>query len=86
MKYLQTKKKKEFGFKASNLSVLAYANNFTIWHYVSDDQHSTVVSEKYFDKAVDMMRVGDMLILNADDANDVLWVTGNDGKSVTVSN
>ena len=29
-------------FTASNLSVLAYANNFTLWHYTSTDSAATI--------------------------------------------
>ena len=44
-----------------NLSVLAYANNFTIWHYKTDDL--SVESEGYFDKTADMMNVNDLMIV-----------------------
>lgn len=48
----------------SDLSVLAYANNFTLWHYRLDDSRDTALSNGYFDKAADMMRTGDMVFIN----------------------
>ncbi|MCB1591842.1 MAG: hypothetical protein KDI90_05265, partial [Alphaproteobacteria bacterium] len=51
-------------FTASDLSVLAYANNFTLWHYTTID--SSVITAGYFNKAVDMLRVNDLIIANVD--------------------
>lgn len=48
----------------SDLSVLAYANNFTLWHYKTED--SSVETASYFDNAADMMNVGDLIIANID--------------------
>ena len=48
----------------SDLSVLAYANNFTLWHYKTEDASVTVSS--YFDNAADMMNAGDLIIANID--------------------
>jgi hypothetical protein len=50
--------------KISDLSVLAYANNFTLWHYKTID--SSVTGAGYFNNAADMMHVGDLLIANLD--------------------
>jgi hypothetical protein len=50
--------------KLSDLSVLAYANNFTLWHYKTID--SSVTSAGYFNNALDMMQVGDLIIANLD--------------------
>jgi hypothetical protein len=50
--------------KLSDLSVLAYANNFTLWHYKTED--SSVTTAGYFNIAVDMMQVGDLIIANLD--------------------
>jgi len=48
----------------TNLSVLAYANNFTLWHYKTDDD--SVLTQNYFNNAADMMNVGDIVIANID--------------------
>jgi len=76
-------------FTPSNLSVLAYANNFTLWHYTSIDTALTIEGAGYFNNAVDMLRVNDLMIVNIDTdgtpATDFYIVTGNDGSSVTVA-
>ena len=76
-------------FKASDLSVLAYANNFTLWHYTTTDNTATVEAAGYFDMSVDMLRENDLMILNIDtDGTPVTrfyLVTGNDGSSVSVT-
>lgn len=48
--------------KLSDLSVLAYANNFTLWHYKTAD--SAVTPTGYFNQASDMMHVGDLIVAN----------------------
>ncbi len=48
----------------SDLSVLAYANNFTLWHYKTED--ASVTTAGYFNTASDMMNVNDLLITNVD--------------------
>jgi len=74
-------------FKSSDLSVLAYANNFTLWHYVSTDDD--VTTSGYFDSAADMLRKNDLIIANVDtDGTPVTKfyiVTANTGTSVTVT-
>lgn len=50
-----------------NLSVLAYANGFTLWHYTTTDAATTVDNVGYFNNASEMLRVGDMLLLNCGD-------------------
>jgi hypothetical protein len=52
-------------FAPKDLSVLAYANGFTLWHYTTADAHETVRKSGYFTKAGHMLRVGDMIMLNA---------------------
>ena len=74
-------------FTASDLSVLAYANNFTLWHYTTVD--AAVNTANYFDKAADMLRVNDQMIVNIDTdgspATDFYIVTANTGTAVTVA-
>lgn len=74
-------------FQANDLSVLAYANNFTLWHYATPDD--AVNGAGYFNAGVDMLRVNDLIISNVDtDGSPVTTfytVTGNDGSNVTVS-
>ncbi|MAS87655.1 MAG: hypothetical protein CMH30_06740 [Micavibrio sp.] len=74
-------------FASSNLSVLAYANTFTLWHYITAD--TSVETSNYFDKAANMLRVNDLIIttIDSDDTPETKFyiVTGNDGSAVTVS-
>ncbi len=74
-------------YASSDLSVLAYANNFTLWHYTTID--ASVTTSSYFDKAVDMIRVNDLIIANIDTdgvpATTFYVVTGNDGSSITIA-
>lgn len=51
-------------FTPSDLSVLAYANNFTLWHYTTVDKD--VFEHGYFNSAQDMLRVNDLVIINQD--------------------
>jgi hypothetical protein len=74
-------------FQPNDLSVLAYANNFTLWHYTTAD--NAVDGVGYYDGAVDMLRANDLIITNVDtdgSPSTVFYiVTGNDGNTVTVA-
>ncbi len=74
-------------YQASDLSVLAYANNFTLWHFVTTDADITVGN--YFDSASEMLRVNDLIIANVDTdgtpATTFYVVTGNSGGNVTIA-
>jgi hypothetical protein len=76
-------------FDASNLSVLAYANNFTLWHYTTIDASGVITAANYFNKAVDMMRVGDLMVINIDTdgtpTTKFYIVTGNTGTAVSIT-
>ena len=49
-------------FESNNLSVLAYANGFTFWHYSTAD--NDVGECGYFDSASDLLRIGDVILAN----------------------
>ncbi|MCA3263005.1 MAG: hypothetical protein ING44_13765 [Telmatospirillum sp.] len=51
-------------FEVKNLSVLAYANGFTLWHYTTSDAAAAVDNVGYFNAASDMLHVGDMMLAN----------------------
>lgn len=51
-------------FQPRDLSVLAYANGFTLWHYATPDAHTAVRVAGYFNPASHMMRLGDMVLAN----------------------
>jgi len=76
-------------FKARNLSVLAYANGFTLWHYTTVDPASDVDTQGYFNDAEEMLREGDMILANVDTdgagSAGLFVVTSNTGGSVDVA-
>jgi hypothetical protein len=52
-------------YNPAQMSALCFANGFTLWHYRTDDTLSAVYSGGYFDRAASMVRIGDMIIVNA---------------------
>jgi len=51
-------------YASKDLSVLAYANGFTLWHYTTADIATDVDTGGYFNGAADMLRVGDISVAN----------------------
>ena len=49
-----------------NLTVLARSNGVTIWNYNTIDDVGFINRAGYFDSASDMIRQGDMIIVNVD--------------------
>jgi len=77
-------------YNAKNLSVLAYANGFTLWHYTTPDAATAVDASGYFNGAADMVRIGDMVLANTDTgagyASGVFVVAANANGVVDVAN
>jgi len=76
-------------FQSKNLSVLAYANGFTLWHYTTEDAAADVDTAGYFNGAAHMVRVGDMVLANVDTdgtpASGIFLVNANAGGTVDVA-
>lgn len=73
-------------FATRNLSVLAYANGFTLWHYKTARDTLLMVAEpSYFDDAVEMLTGGDMVMINAADATQTRVVLRPSGDSAAVT-
>jgi hypothetical protein len=72
-------------FAIRNLSVLAYANGFTLWHYrAGRDPLSQVQTTDFFADAADMLVDGDMMMVSAEEGGRILSVaTGNGGEIAT---
>jgi hypothetical protein len=52
-------------FAVRNLSVLAYANGFTLWHYkILGDDPKNAGKSGFFTPAGDMLCVGDMVMVS----------------------
>lgn len=54
-------------FQNKNLSVIAYANGFTLWHYSGSEAMATITANGYFNSVKSLMNVGDIVIINASD-------------------
>ncbi len=53
-------------FELRNLSVLAYANGFTLWHYrAAAREVKSVKRQGYFDAAGDMLSAGDIVLISS---------------------
>ena len=63
-------------FPNKNLSVLAYANGFTLWHYVSEEDNlETISADGYFDQIKTLCYNGDIIIINAKDCTAIRAIT-----------
>ena len=69
-------------FAIRNLSVLADARGFTLWHYRDGTARlDDVAASGFFDAAADMLAVGDMVMVSASDGGRLL-VVALSGKSI----
>jgi hypothetical protein len=67
-------------FSIRNLSVLAYAQGFTLWHYRGGTAPLAQMAEGgFFDAATGMIAAGDMLLVSAAGGGRVLFVTSTEG-------
>ncbi len=77
-------------FAIRNLSVLAYAQGFTLWHYrahvptlagelIPPASPEEVSAPGFFDSAADMLAAGDMLLVSTPAAGRLLFVTATEG-------
>lgn len=71
-------------FALNDLSVLAYANGFTLWHYRSTDPVGAVGRRGFFNDAADTLAAGDMIMVSGRDGARVLCVLSDDTAVVTV--
>lgn len=55
-------------FKNKNMSVIAYANGFTMWHYASTEHTlAEIVADGFFNPVFTLCAVGDIIIINGTD-------------------
>lgn len=66
-----TTKRIPMAYQSKDLSVLAYANGFTMWHFTTTDSATTVDTAGYFNAASTMFRLGDIIVTNVDTAGDL---------------
>ena len=73
-------------FAIRNLSVLAYANGFTLWHYKSGkDRLEAVSTGNYLSDAADMLTAGDLLMVTAADGARIVVVASVDVETVVTA-
>ena len=70
-------------FQNKNLSVIAYANGFTLWHYAANETLTTITASGYFDDVKTLMNTGDIVIINASDNTSINKITV--GESISVA-
>lgn len=71
-------------FTFRNLSVLAYANGFTLWHYkATGDCLEQVGQSGFFANVDDMLAAGDIVMVSAIDGARIFCFSANSGDSLT---
>ena len=71
-------------FAIRNLSVLAHANGFTLWHYKEKNRPIVIVGQDdFFVAAHDMLMVGDLIIVNAINGTCIMCVRQSSVHTVT---
>jgi hypothetical protein len=71
-------------FQNKNLSVIAYANGFTIWHYAANETKAIITAAGYFNPVKTLMNIGDIVIVNASDGTAMRAVTAT-GANVAIA-
>jgi hypothetical protein len=73
-------------FAMRHLSVLTYANGFTLWHYKAGKHRlEAVTTGNYFADASDMLAVGDLLMVSAADGARIVVVASHDHEHVALA-
>ncbi len=73
-------------FAARHLSVLAYANGFTLWHCKAPkDAMDDVVTNNYFREAADMLTAGDLVMVTASNGARIVSVAMADIETVVIA-
>ncbi len=62
-------------FSLRNLSILAYSNGFTLWLYqTNQDDRSSILTDRFFQDAGDMLAQGDIVVASARDSSFLLSI------------
>jgi len=73
-------------FAIRNLSVLAYANGFTLWHYKAGRALiNDVMGPNFFFESADMLTPGDLIMVSAADGARIVCVASADLNAVVVA-
>lgn len=72
-------------FKNKNLSVIAYANGFTLWHYATSETMAAITAAGYFNDVKTLMNAGDVVIINASDNTSIKKIAVSSGNLTTAA-
>ena len=73
-------------FAIRNLSVLAYANGFTLWHYkAGGDPLARVQGPNFFADAADMLGDGDIMMVSAEEGGRIVCIAAGNGGAIATS-
>ena len=73
-------------FAVRNLSVLAYAQGFTLWHYkASAVPLAETQAAGFFDPAADMLAPGDMMMVSGHEGGRILVVAATNAGVATAA-
>jgi len=70
-------------FQNKNLSVIAYANGFTLWHYAAKETLATITASGYFNNVKSLVNTGDIIIINGSDNTAINKITVSAGTVAT---
>jgi hypothetical protein len=66
-------------FQNKNLSVIAYANGFTLWHYKANETMTAISTSGYFSPVNTLMKTGDIILINASNGTAIKSLTVAEG-------
>ena len=72
-------------FQNKNLSVIAYANGFTLWHYAASETMTAITTSGYFNLVKTLMNTGDVIIINASDKTSIKKIAVSDSAVTTAA-
>lgn len=73
-------------FQNKNLSVIAYANGFTLWHYASqDDINEIFLDSSYFKNIWALCARGDMMYITSKGITTICQITEIGNEKVIIS-
>lgn len=72
-------------FQNKNLSVIAYANGFTLWQYAESATLATITASGYFNAVKTLMNSGDLVIINASDKTSIKKIAVSDSAVTTAA-
>ena len=68
-------------FSVRDLSVLAYANGFTLWHYKAGvSGFDAAAAPGFFDPAADLLASGDMVLVSSPEGGRILTVATSENR------